>query len=237
MGRFDVFISHSRHDKSVADDICKILEINGFTCWIAPRNIRPGQHYALEIMCGLKSCQMMVLVFSAYSNQSEHVANELDHAFNEKKSIIPFLIDGTPINDEFDYYLSRKQHLIAYPRYEDKLTALVKAVAKTLGRPITPNKKENDLLLIKQNDLYGFADKLGKVVIPCKWLGAEDFSEGLAAIMAQNGRWGYINKTGKVVIPCCWSNANSFNNGCAQVFDNAGRAFSINKKGLIISQR
>lgn len=245
MNELDVFISHSSRDKAIADHICYMLETNGFNCWIAPRNIRPGQLYALEIMRGLKSCRIMVLIFSKYSNSSQHVANELDHAFNENIPIIPFLIDNTPINEEFDYYLSRKQQLIAYPRYENKLVELIGAVAKILEEmpPKPPSKwfikspfNEGFSLVCNYSDKWGFININDKEVIPCKWLEAKDFSEGMAAVRAQNGKWGYINKTGKVVIPCSWSDADNFSNGQARVSDNSGKSFIINKKGLIVAQ-
>ena len=46
---------------------------------------------------------------------------------------------------------------------------------------------------------YGFIDKTGNVVIPCKWKGAGLFSEGLAPVQDDSGKWWTIDKTGKVV--------------------------------------
>ena len=101
-------------------------------CWIAPRDVQPGARYAAEIVNGIKNCKVMVLVYSKESNQSDHVANEVDRAFNGGKTIIPFLVDDTPMNDEFDYYLSRKHWLVAYPHYADQLENLAHAVANVL---------------------------------------------------------------------------------------------------------
>ena len=256
MEQFDVFISHSSHDKAVADHICEMLEKNGITCWIAPRDIRPGQRYAIEIMRGLKSCLAMVLVFSKYSNRSQHVANELDHAFNENKPIIPFLIDETPFNDEFDYYLSRKQQLIAYPQYEDKLIDLAKAVAETLKKqlpkPIITSKEDRNAPTIpskwlKQNPLkeglslvcndsrrWGFVNDTDEEVIPCKWLGAKDFSEGLAAVRSKNGKWGFINMSGKEIGPSSWIKVGDFNDGLAPVQSDNRKWGYINKTGKVV---
>ena len=69
------------------------------------------------------------------------------------------------------------------------------------------------------NDKYGFINKTGKVVIPCKWRWARDFHEGLAAVVDANGKYGFINKTGKVVIPCQWRDADDFHEGLASVYD------------------
>ncbi|HXQ15450.1 MAG TPA: toll/interleukin-1 receptor domain-containing protein [Caulobacteraceae bacterium] len=39
----DVFISYSSKDKTTADAICALLERDGAKCWIAPRDILPGE--------------------------------------------------------------------------------------------------------------------------------------------------------------------------------------------------
>ena len=49
------------------------------------------------------------------------------------------------------------------------------------------------------NGKWGFIDKTGKVVIPCKWNEAWDFDEGKACVRDANGNYYHIDKTGKVV--------------------------------------
>ncbi len=56
MMKFDVFISHSRHDKAVADAACAALENAGIRCWIAPRNILPGGDWGASIVDAINSC-------------------------------------------------------------------------------------------------------------------------------------------------------------------------------------
>jgi uncharacterized protein (TIGR02145 family) len=110
---FDVFISYSTKDKTIAEEICNYLESNGVQCWMAPRNIRPGYKYGAEIVTAIKACGAMVLVFSAHSNASEHVSNEIDIAFNEGKIIIPFKIEDVPMSDSLLYYLNNKHWIDA----------------------------------------------------------------------------------------------------------------------------
>ena len=80
---------------------------------------------------------------------------------------------------------------------------------------------------------YGFKDKSGKLVIPCKWKYAEDFSEGLARVQNNDDKYGYIDKTGKLVIPCKWYNAESFSDSLACVQNNDGRFGYIDKTGKL----
>ncbi|EJX07214.1 Sel1 domain protein repeat-containing protein [gut metagenome] len=127
-----VFISYSSANKAIADATCHILEESGISCWIAPRNIVPGNTWAGNIVQAIRNCSLMVLIYSQQSNNSSQVANEVDKAFCRGKVIIPFLVDDTPMNDDFEYYLSRKHWLVAYPDYKEMLTPLVEAVAANL---------------------------------------------------------------------------------------------------------
>ena len=60
------------------------------------------------------------------------------------------------------------------------------------------------LLPVKRDGLYGYADITGNVVIPCQWIEAGSFREGLAQIMNKKRKIGFIDKEGREVIPCQW---------------------------------
>jgi len=72
-----VFISHSSRNKTLADAVAADLEESGIRCWLAPRDIRPGEpNYGKAIIEGLSSCQAMVLLLTEHSNRSQHVMKE-----------------------------------------------------------------------------------------------------------------------------------------------------------------
>ena len=89
----DVFISYSHKDQPIADGICAKLEADGLRCWIAPRDIDPGEDWPAAIATGIAASKVMVLVFSQNSNMSEEVSRELYLAANSKVVIIPFVIE------------------------------------------------------------------------------------------------------------------------------------------------
>jgi hypothetical protein len=66
----EVFISHARDDKAIADLMCSRLEGAGVRCWIAPRDVRPGKNWGSEIIRGLDNAKVMIVVLSATSNRS-----------------------------------------------------------------------------------------------------------------------------------------------------------------------
>ena len=151
----EIFISYSTLDKSIADAVCHSLEENGITCWIAPRDVIPGESYARQIMHSIKDCKVVVLIFSENSNRSEHVENEIDKGFNSGKPIIPFMIDKTEMNDELGYYLGRKHWLIAYPDYREKTAELISSILRLLGRNHPQMEKGPDCVPIKMVKVEG----------------------------------------------------------------------------------
>jgi hypothetical protein len=58
---YSAFISYDSADFSVAEKVCAELESTGFRCWIAPRDVRPGQEYA-EIVRGIEHSKCLVLL-------------------------------------------------------------------------------------------------------------------------------------------------------------------------------
>jgi hypothetical protein len=64
----DVFISYPSENKSIADAICAKLELKQIRCWIAPRDILPGQSYSQALLEAIDASKIFILVFSAQTN-------------------------------------------------------------------------------------------------------------------------------------------------------------------------
>lgn len=93
----------------------------------------------------------------------------------------------------------------------------------------------NGLALVRnQKYLYGYINKKGEEVIPCKYKNAKEFSEGLACIQDNNGLWGFINKEGKIVIPFNYKNYSYFKDGVTSVQDKNNLYGYIDKLGNYI---
>ena len=123
-----VFISYSTKDTTQAEWVRKILENNGITCWIAPRNIPGGSNYAREIPPAIRECQVFVLMLSRNSESSIWVSKELDLAVNCRKVIIPMMLEDFIIGDEFNFLLTGAQRYAAYERKSEVMELLVKRV-------------------------------------------------------------------------------------------------------------
>ena len=125
----DVFISYSTKDKPIADAICANLETVGVRCWIAPRDIAPGEDWPNAVTRAIATSLIMVLVFSANSNSSEDVSRELFLAANSKLVIIPFKIENIEPEPGKQYYLARTHWLDAInPPTQEQIHELIVCV-------------------------------------------------------------------------------------------------------------
>ena len=76
----DAFISYSSEDKPVADAACARLEAAGIRCWIAPRDVLPGEPWGAAIVRAIGGARVMVLVFSSAANTSRQIWHEVERA-------------------------------------------------------------------------------------------------------------------------------------------------------------
>lgn len=144
MAKYDVFISYSSKEKDVAGVICNYLESNGVKCWIAPRDIKPGETYSKAITQGIKMCSTFLLLVTNHSIRSNHVCSETDLAFNNDSRMIPFFVENVELGEDMTYYLSRKQWIVGYPNYIRALPSLLKVLRPNyVPKPVV--KKPNAL--------------------------------------------------------------------------------------------
>jgi PKD repeat protein len=125
----DVFISYASGDKPIADAICATLESHAIKCWIAPRDILPGQPFAQAILNAISLSKIFILVFSSKANISPYIIREVDRAVKNGIPIIPFRIeDVKPVHD-LEFYLSTPHWLDALtPPLEAHILKLTKLV-------------------------------------------------------------------------------------------------------------
>jgi hypothetical protein len=132
----EIFISYSAEDRESAGAVCAALEKEGLGCWIAPRDILPGDIYGESIIRAINDSQLLVVVFSSRANQSPHVLTEVDRALNKRKTIVRLNIENVDLSARFEYYLSTAQWLDAStPLTAAQLQTLTSVVKSKLGRP------------------------------------------------------------------------------------------------------
>lgn len=101
-----VFISHASEDAATALELCSHLEQAGIACWIAPRDLTPGNDYAAAIIDGIEACPVFVLLLSAEANQSLIVYRELERAASKGKSVFTVRIGDVLPDREMELFAS-----------------------------------------------------------------------------------------------------------------------------------
>jgi hypothetical protein len=132
--RHDVFISYASSDKIVADAICNALEQRAVRCWIAPRDVLPGNVWAEAIVAAISSCRAMVLIVSEATNRSAHIAREVERAADREVVIVPFRVSDAKLTGSLEYFLQSRHWLDAMtPPLEAHIGRLCEVVSRLLS--------------------------------------------------------------------------------------------------------
>lgn len=135
----DVFISHSTKDKIAADAVVAHLERDGLRCWCAPRDILPGSSWATSIVRGITDCKVMVVVFSANANKSDHIRREVERAVGHGIPVVPVRIEDVMPQGDLEYFLSSSHWMDAITppveKHFDELATRLRSLLQLSPRP------------------------------------------------------------------------------------------------------
>jgi len=132
----DVFVSYSSKDKHTADAVCAALETGGIRCWIAPRDVLPGQPYGEALIDAINGARALVLVFTANANASSHIAKEVERAVSRGLAVVPFRVENVLPARSLDYFIGSVHWLDALtPPLERHLEQLLQTVRSLLSDP------------------------------------------------------------------------------------------------------
>ncbi len=137
-----VFISYANEkegsskskDRQVAEKICAALESQDIRCWIAPRDILPGEEWLNAMIDAVEKSKIVVLVFSSNTNKSKMVVLEISQAVQANIKIITFRIEN--VSPQGTLRVLRGLHwLDAFtPPLEKHIDQLGIVVSRHLGR-------------------------------------------------------------------------------------------------------
>jgi adenylate cyclase len=144
-GTHDIFISYASPNSAVADAVAAALERHGRKCWMAPRDVTPGAHYASEIVHAIDSAKAIVLILSQDAATSPHVLREIERATSKRHPIVTVRVDQAPLPAEFEYFLNTSQWLDAsggdatrmMPKLVEAVKSALKAPAATPAAALT----------------------------------------------------------------------------------------------------
>ena len=126
-----VFISHASGDYrdpegniipgNAISEILKVLDDNHITRWIDESGLVSAKGWCQQIEDAIDECNVFLFVSSEKANSSINTANEIAHALERKKHIIPVKLDKSRYHKDIRLNLIRI-HYLKY--YEDRDKAL-----------------------------------------------------------------------------------------------------------------
>ena len=246
--QYDVFISYSRKDTAIADKICKALDKAGITYFIDRQGIKGGMEFPVVLANAILEAKLFLYLASENSYASKFTNSEITFAFNKKpsNSLLPYIIDGSnmPVQMEFIFSGINWRTIENHPIETTLVNDLLNLLGKRDGNIQIQDSISTEIFTVEDSDLEAYQDTKGlfgyrhvktkEVIIPCKWVKAESFKEGLALVKGDNYKCGFIDKRGDLVIPCVWGNAFLFSDGLARVVDKDSNIGYIDKSGKIV---
>ncbi len=111
----EAFISHTSTDAGKAKELCELLEARGVRCWIAPRDIVPGDDYRASIVKAIEVTPVVLLLLSEEANGSVHVAAEIERAVAKRKRVVTLRLEkDVQFGERLELHLSATHWLDAW---------------------------------------------------------------------------------------------------------------------------
>ena len=132
MKKYDVFISYSRKDKAIVDEIRQLLDANSITYWLDTEKNRTGSEFMGDIVDAIEKSDLVLFISSVNSNASHNVAKEISIADKFKKTILPVRIDDAPYSSVIEYDLIGVDYIDYSKRSNESLEKLRKSILARL---------------------------------------------------------------------------------------------------------
>ncbi len=123
-----VFISYATSDRKEALSVCEAIERRGTPCWIACRDVRPGENYQEAIVRAIRTARAMVLVFSDAANNSDEIKKELSLVSRSRVPLMALRLADVEPSDAFAYELSTRQWIDLFEDWDRSLDSLVRRI-------------------------------------------------------------------------------------------------------------
>lgn len=133
--KYDVFLSHSSHDKDAVRELAQKLKADGLRVWLDDWVIQPGDSIPLKIHEGLEQARTLVLVMSRHAGQSDWVTFEQQAVLfrdptNQQRRFIPVRLDDAELRDALKQFAYVDWRQRSEEQYALLLTARRSAAAE-----------------------------------------------------------------------------------------------------------
>lgn len=131
-----VFVSHHSSKVEVAKAVETALQKRGVKCWIAPRDVDPGEPFDKSVRNAIDSSAAILLLFCAKSEKSRHVKRELILGDTAGRPIIPLRLEAIDPG-ELAYHLADSQWIDWIDRRDSVIDRVASQAKSYAGQPDT----------------------------------------------------------------------------------------------------
>jgi len=130
----DVFICHRSLDENIALKVVQHLELDGNTCWISSRNLRPNdnENYWANIEEAIELSSVFIVISSADAMVSKDVQKEMKIAKGMDKPILEIKIDHSKHTTYFKHYFDGYKWINAVDSFDSSLYEITSRVFSLL---------------------------------------------------------------------------------------------------------
>lgn len=129
-----VFFSYSRSDADFVLKVAKALRKEGRHIWVDQLDIPKGGRWDEEVEKALKASRCLLVALSPASSQSQNVLDEVSYALDEKKVVIPILLQSGNI----PFRLKRLQYIDFTGDFDDAYQQLIATLNALSSPPAVP---------------------------------------------------------------------------------------------------
>ena len=169
-----VFISYSRKDKAIAENINIALKEINLDSWIDWDDIPPTADWWDQIQKGIETADAFIFLLSPNSVTSKVCGQEIDHAVRNGKRLIPLVVHDVNADDvhvalsklNWIYFREQDDFAASLKKLETGIKtdlAWVESHRRLQVRAIEWEKRKDRSLLLRGKDLRGAEERLATV--------------------------------------------------------------------------
>jgi hypothetical protein len=125
-----VFISHAHADRGVAVELDEVLRKHQAATFLDQEEIEAGDVLPARLKEGIAWCNRFLLLWSMDADRSSWVKEEWNYAYDERKRIVPYRLDGCPLPEALEN--------LVYIDLSDRRVGDGKLLSTIFGREFRP---------------------------------------------------------------------------------------------------
>lgn len=129
------FVSYARSDEQQVFPLLRQMADIGARFWYDQGGLSGSQLWMRELAKRITACQIFVLCLTPRAMSSEWVLRELEFAVEQKRPILPIVIEPTEVPLEVRFLVHNRQHLHAHALDRAQLVEQLRSALKEVCEP------------------------------------------------------------------------------------------------------